>query len=156
MTTTTHARRPIPSRAPVLPHTPVPSIGPTHLRLVRAGEAAPVRMTARRPATEPPLRLTRRGRVALRTLVLLLLVALLSTAGLALARRADAAADPLAPVRYHVVLPGETLWGIATELDRSADPRATIAELVETNHLSSAAVGAGQRLMIPPGLPRHP
>jgi hypothetical protein len=91
----------------------------------------------------------------LRALVLLLLVALLSTAGLALARRADAA-DPLAPVRYHVVLPGETLWGIATRLDPSADPRETIAELVETNHLPSAAVGAGQRLILPPGFPRQP
>ena len=147
--TTTHATRPVP--APL--HEGARG---THLRLVRAGETVHVRATLRRStAIEPPLRLTRRGRAVLRALVLLLLVALLSTAGLALARRADAA-DPLAPVRYHVVLPGETLWGIATRLDPSADPRETIAELVETNHLPSAAVGAGQRLILPPGLPRHP
>jgi hypothetical protein len=147
--TTTHATRPVP--APL--HE---GARPTHLRLVRAGETVHVRATLRRStAIEPPLRLTRRGRAVLRALVLLLLVALLSTAGLALARRADAA-DPLAPVRYHVVLPGETLWGIATRLDPSADPRETIAELVETNHLPSAAVGAGQRLILPPGLPRRP
>ncbi len=147
--TTTHATRPVP--APL--HE---GARPTHLRLVRAEETVHVRATLRRSAAiEPPLRLTRRGRAVLRALVLLLLVALLSTAGLALARRADAA-DPLAPVRYHVVLPGETLWGIATRLDPSADPRETIAELVETNHLPSAAVGAGQRLILPPGLPRHP
>jgi hypothetical protein len=147
--TTTHATRPVP--APL--HD---GARPTHLRLVRAGETVHVRATLRRStAIEPPLRLTRRGRAVLRALVLLLLVALLSTAGLALARRADAA-DPLAPVRYHVVLPGETLWGIATRLDPSSDPRETIAELVETNHLPSAAVGAGQRLILPPGLPRHP
>jgi len=147
--TTTHATRSVP--APL--HE---GAGPTHLRLVRAGETVHVRATLRRStAIEPPLRLTRRGRAVLRALVLLLLVALLSTAGLALARRADAA-DPLAPVRYHVVLPGETLWGIATRLDPSADPRETIAELVETNHLPSAAVGAGQRLILPTGLPRQP
>jgi hypothetical protein len=147
--TTTHATRPVP--APL--HE---GARPTHLRLVRAEETVHVRATLRRStAIEPPLRLTRRGRAVLRALVLLLLVALLSTAGLALARRADAA-DPLAPVRYHVVLPGETLWGIATRLDPSADPRETIAELVETNHLPSAAVGAGQRLILPPGLPRQP
>jgi LysM domain len=147
--TTTHATRPVP--APL--HE---GARPTHLRLVRAGDTVHVRATLRRStAIEPPLRLTRRGRAVLRALVLLLLVALLSTAGLALARRADAA-DPLAPVRYHVVLPGETLWGIATRLDPSADPRETIAELVETNHLPSAAVGAGQRLILPPGLPRQP
>jgi hypothetical protein len=147
--TTTHATRPVP--APL--HE---GARPTHLRLVRAEETVHVRATLRRStAIEPPLRLTRRGRAVLRALVLLLLVALLSTAGLALARRADAA-DPLAPVRYHVVLPGETLWGIATRLDPSADPRETIAELVETNHLPSAAVGAGQRLILPPGLPRRP
>jgi hypothetical protein len=152
----THATRPIPSRAPAHLRTPVPGVRAPHLRLLRAGEAAPVWTTDRRPATEPPLRLTRRGRAVLRALVLLLLVALLLSAGLALARRADAAADPLVPVRYHVVLPGESLWGIAAELDPSSDPRDTIAELVETNHLPSAAVGAGQRLMLPPGLPRRP
>jgi LysM repeat protein len=85
--------------------------------------------------------------------VLLLLVALLSMAGFALARQADAAADPKAPVRYHVVLPGETLWGIAAALDPSADPRDTIVQIVEANHLPSSAIWAGQRLVLPPGLP---
>ena len=50
------------------------------------------------------------------------------------------------------VLPGETLWGIATELAPGADPRDTIASILEFNALQSSAVHAGQDLAIPPRL----
>ncbi len=104
-------------------------------------------------AAEPPLRLTRRGRLVLRALVVIGLVVLITATAFTLARSARADADSHAPVRYHVVMPGETLWGIATELSPNADPRDTVALLVEVNNLPSSGVLAGQRLVIPAGLP---
>jgi LysM repeat protein len=104
-------------------------------------------------AGEPPLRLTRRGRLVLRALVVIALAALITTTALVLARSARADADSHAPVRYHVVMPGETLWGIATQLSPNTDPRDTVAHIVEVNHLPSSGVLAGQRLVIPEGLP---
>lgn len=108
---------------------------------------------ARAGSPPPPLRLTRRGRLVLRGLVLMLLVVLLAVTGLALARSAQAEADPHAPVRTYVVMPGQTLWGIATELAPSADPRDTVALLVAANHLPSSSVYAGQQLVLPAELP---
>jgi hypothetical protein len=147
MTTTMHADRTSVSRS-------APQRGGrrTHLRLVRPGEPGAVR--ASRVGAEPPLRLTRRGRAVLRGLVVLALVGLMTTAALLMAHRADAAdaPGPTVVVQHHVVLPGETLWGIATELAPGADPRDTIASIVEFNALESSAVHAGQDLAIPPRL----
>jgi hypothetical protein len=135
---------------------------PTHLRLVPAEPArrpTPRRITAGRQVSagrpQPPLRLTTRGRVVLRGLVVLVMVVLLAGAALTMAHRAVAADGPPHPVvvAHHVVLPGETLWGIATALAPTADPRDTIARIVEFNALPSSAVHAGQSLAIPPDLP---
>ena len=154
MTTTTHASRPSVSRS-----TLQQGGRPTHLRLVRPGELGPVRV--RRGAVvvvaEPPLRLTRRGRTVLRALLVLALVGLMTATALFMAHRADAADGP-APkvvVKHHVVLPGETLWGIATRLAPGADPRDTIASILEFNALESSAVHAGQDLAIPPQFTRR-
>jgi LysM domain-containing protein len=161
---TTPARTPAVSR----PETPggVPSTHgvprrATHLRLVATSEppgSAPVTTpsgarSAARP--EPPLRLTRRGRLVLRSLVVLVLLALMAGVALTMARGADAADGPArtVAVAHHVVLPGETLWGIATSLAPHADPRDTIARILEFNTLSSSAVHAGQIVAIPPNLP---
>ena len=152
MTTTTHASRPA---------TPRPTLQqgarPTHLRLVGPGEPGPVSGPRRALVAEPPLRLTRRGQAVLRALVVLALVGLMTAAALLMAHRADAADGP-APavvVQHHVVLPGETLWGIASELAPGADPRDTITSIVEFNALQSSAVHAGQDLAIPPQLSSH-
>jgi LysM domain len=147
--TTIHASRPTVSRSTVQP-----GGRPTHLRLVQPGELRTVRVVRRTVVTEQPLRLTRRGRAVLRALVVLGLVALMTTAALLMAHRADASDGP-APkvvVKHHVVLPGETLWGIASELAPGTDPRDTIASIVEFNALPSSAVQAGQNLAIPPQL----
>jgi hypothetical protein len=149
--TTTHATRPVP--APL--HE---GARPTHLRLVRAEETVHVRATLRRSAAiEPSLRLTRRGRAVLRALLVLALVAVMATTALLMAHQADASDRP-APavvVRHHVVLPGETLWGIATELAPGTDPRDTISSIVDFNALRSSAVHAGQDLAIPPQFSHH-
>jgi len=54
-----------------------------------------------------------------------------------------------APVSKHVVLPGETLWGIASESSPGEDPREAIARIVELNALPGAQVRAGQILFLP-------
>lgn len=53
------------------------------------------------------------------------------------------------PVHYHMVLPGETLWGIAEQVAPGADPRDTIAEIVELNALPGSGVQVGQRIALP-------
>jgi hypothetical protein len=57
------------------------------------------------------------------------------------------------PVAERVVLPGETLWGIAGEVAPGADRRETVAQIMELNSLSSAEVTAGTRLSVPAGTP---
>ena len=53
------------------------------------------------------------------------------------------------PVSYHVVLPGETLWGLAGEVAPNADRGDTIADLMELNALSVPTLAAGQRIALP-------
>jgi nucleoid-associated protein YgaU len=162
---TTHAR------TPETPRTTIAGGGrsehdgsgrPTHLRLVTASGPArrpPAREAApRRPSDgrrQPPLRLTQRGQAVLRGLVVLVMLGLMAGAALTMAHRADAADRPARSVvvARHVVLPGETLWGIATSVAPNADPRDTVARIVEFNALTSSAIHAGQTLAIPPGLP---
>ena len=50
-----------------------------------------------------------------------------------------------------VVLPGDTLWGIAREHAPSADPRSVVAAVVELNDLSGTGVAAGDALKVPVG-----
>jgi hypothetical protein len=152
MTTTMHATRPGARRS-----TPQQGGRPTHLRLVRCAEPGAAGVAHGAGVPEPPLRLTRRGRAVLRALVVLGLVGLMAATALLMAHRADAADGP-APktvVKHHVVLPGETLWGIATGLAPGADPRDTIAAIVEFNSLQSSAVHAGQDLALPPQFSRR-
>jgi LysM repeat protein len=117
-----------------------------------AGRGLPPRV-----AQPAPLRLTRRGRLVLRTLVVVLMLLAMTASGLALARGARAADGP-APavvVHTHVVLPGETLWAIAQRVAPRDDPRDTVARIAEFNSLASTAVHAGQHLALPPGLSDH-
>ena len=48
-----------------------------------------------------------------------------------------------------VVQPGQTLWQIAEDLAPGADPRTTIALIVELNDLSGGGLAAGQELRLP-------
>lgn len=92
------------------------------------------------------LRLTRRGRFV----VLLLATAICVLASLVVTS-SGAASDVTqhAPVEYVTVLPGDTLWNIANDVAPSADPRDTVAEIIELNALPGSTVQAGQRLAVP-------
>jgi hypothetical protein len=114
-------------------------------------DRVPDRVGDRPGPQEPPapLRLTRRGRVVVRSLVgvVLLLVILL---GALVGRPALAGPDVRdAGVAERIVLPGETLWSIAGEVAPDADRRETVEQIVELNGLTSSAVTAGQRLTVP-------
>ena len=121
---------------------------------ISAGLPARASTSARRPAPVPsaraagPVRLTRRGRL-LATLVLLagfLAGGVLLAGGLATAGTDPGAA---ATAERITVAPGETLWSIAEREAPGTDPRDTVAEILELNHLQSSAVEAGSVLLLP-------
>jgi urease beta subunit len=92
------------------------------------------------------LRLTRRGRVVL-VLLAMLLVAPMATWG-----ATAVASSPGEPteVRVHAVQPGETLWGFAEEVARPGeDVRHAVARLQELNDMSTGAVRVGELLVLP-------
>ena len=99
------------------------------------------------------LRITRRGRIVLASLVSLPLIAGLvafAILGFGGASSATASGDAgSASFEYVTVQAGETLWGLAEEIAPAADPRDVIADIVNLNQLSSAEVQPGQKLAVP-------
>lgn len=101
-------------------------------------------------AGSPSLRLTRRGRLVLGTLTVLAVAFLLGWVAMLGAPRADASTvGSASEFGYVIVLPGQSLWSVATSLDPSADPRDLIAEIVRLNQLSDSAVQAGEAIAVP-------
>ncbi|MBL7253687.1 LysM peptidoglycan-binding domain-containing protein [Paractinoplanes lichenicola] len=95
---------------------------------------------------EPPLRLTRRGRVV----VLGLLVVLASLASAVLFTTASRAEQsPAGPPPTIVVRSGDTLWDIAARSMPSRDGQAAVDELRRLNGLSGYGVAAGDVLILP-------
>jgi len=107
------------------------------------------------PAPLPPLRLTRRGRIVLIGIPLVLLAALLlSLAGFfnSPAKASDSAAELQATSAVTVtVQPGQSLWGIAAAVVPDRDARDVVADIVQLNNLSAGAVFPGQQLFVPAG-----
>ncbi len=125
----------------------VPALPP---RRTRHLVAVPARSTGARAAVAPDsaLRLTRRGRL----LVTLLCSALVLVVAVIGARVAWADSSAAAPATTQVtVLPGQTLWEIASTADPSADPRDAVIEVRDLNGLPDSQVFAGQVLTVPAG-----
>ena len=102
------------------------------------------------PAGAVRLRITRRGRVVLAALITLAVGALLFAAAVLTADRAQASAEAgTTEFSYLVVEPGQTLWGLAAELDPNSDPREVIDEVVRLNQLQSSELRTGDRIAIP-------
>ena len=120
-----------------------------HPRARRATRASACRTAPRRtPAPVPAaLRLTRRGRLVLLAL-LLLVVGGAVVGGVAGASRAGSTASPAA-VTATTVAPGETLWQIAQRTAPQQDPRDVVAEIRALNGLASGELRAGQQLLLP-------
>jgi LysM repeat protein len=52
------------------------------------------------------------------------------------------------PKRTYVVKPGDTLWSVA-EYMYSGDPRQGVWKLEQRNHLGSATIVPGEKLVVP-------
>jgi LysM repeat protein len=52
------------------------------------------------------------------------------------------------PKQTYVVRPGDTLWSVA-ERTYSGDPRKGIWEIEQRNHLASATIVPGEKLVVP-------
>jgi LysM repeat protein len=74
---------------------------------------------------------------------LILLAAAVLAVGLA-ARGSSGAG----PMRTYVVKPGDTLWTVAEHM-YAGDPRQGVWQLEQRNHLSSATIVPGQKLVVP-------
>jgi hypothetical protein len=118
-------------------------------RTMNRRAAAPGGRPIRTPA--PPLRLTRRGRMAVTGLSVILIGAL--SAGLATAAQATRTGSP-ASGRYVAkvaVEPGQSLWSLAEAYDPGADPRLVIQEIQRLNSMSGDQVRPGAVLWVPRG-----
>jgi hypothetical protein len=125
-----------------------------------ADPARTVRQPTPRPqakrirATTPPpvptaVRLTRRGRMILVLAFLGVAVALMiPMAGLATASLTGGTPEP---VRVIEVAPGDTLYGIASELAQPGEIRAMVHRIQELNSLPGAQIEEGQKLAVPRG-----
>lgn len=113
---------------------------------IYAAPALPSMRSGARPAARRQtsnLRMTRRGRVVV--MVMALLVVLLPGAW-----RAMATAEVEGPTTVTVtVQPGDSLWAIASQIDPGADPRGLIAEIRALNGLSQSGLVPGQVLIVP-------
>ena len=59
------------------------------------------------------------------------------------------AGEPKAAVQTYVVRPGDTLWGIATHLAPSRDPRLVVDALAVANGVPDGALVPGQVIRLP-------
>jgi LysM domain len=127
----------------------------TAVPLGRSPAAGPA--AARSRIVRTRARLTRRGRIVVAALITATVVLVAALAWLAGTARADAAGRGV-PARavYHslrsvTVLPGESLWSIATQYEPASDPRGVIQEIIDLNALSGTSVQPGEHLWLPRG-----
>jgi LysM repeat protein len=101
-----------------------------------------------RPATR--LRLTARGR---RVLLAVASVPLAAAIGFGILSGGSAIAsnDSVATATFETVtvVPGDSLWSIASKVAPSEDPREVIDEIVALNALEGATIQVGDELAIP-------
>ena len=133
------------ARRPVQPLTSVPVLSGT----VLSGPLVPAAGPATGPAVSHRLRLTRRGRIVLAVLAVLVVCGLF-VAGASAAQAsgpASAHGEPGTAERV-VVQPGDTLWSIAQSAAPNADARTIVQEILQANRLTTANITAGQRLWV--------
>lgn len=99
------------------------------------------------PVYVPEYRLTRRGRLAVLVVGLLVAIAV----GIVFAGGSVATGEN-EETRVHVVEPGDTLWDISAELAAETgqgDTRDMMRYLQDLNDLDGVTLAAGQRLVVP-------
>lgn len=99
------------------------------------------------------VRLTRRGRVVVLALLIGLMLAAFTVGRSGESRASTEGAVRAASVTTAspttTVHAGETLWAVARRVNPGHDPRALVQAIRDLNHLSTAAVQAGQQLLLP-------
>ena len=120
-------------------------------RPVASARVAPQQVTVPTPETRQAaaVRLTRRGRLLLTGLAMLVLVvaAVLLSGGLPATAGTDHGSASTA--QRVTVAPGETLWQIAERSAPGADPRETVQRILDLNGLRTAQVQSGTALLLP-------
>jgi|SRR5665213_3198706 len=144
-----HRREPAMRALPLTqmpPFAPPPPLRLVPPPMVRRANAA----TSVRAFDASPLKLTRRGRVAL-VFVAFLFMLLGFSLGNDVSLASPAPATPVIPVGAHtiVVQPGDTLWAIASNIAPKADPRVTVQRIISLNKLPNAELAAGELLALP-------
>lgn len=108
-------------------------------------------------AQNQELRLTTRGRQAVRLLRTLLVAAVIIGGAVLLATQSFSAAAVAEPgsegvgieADAVVVGEGESLWTVAANLGIDRDTRDVVSDIVDINHLSTPTVHPGQTLDVP-------
>jgi len=98
-------------------------------------------------AAQPRLRITRRGRAVLMTLIALPIVAAAMMFALN-GGGAIAGNGPSVPLEHVTIEPGQTLWGLAEEYAPNTDPRDFVADVVSLNSITDV-LEAGAVIDIP-------
>ena len=97
----------------------------------------------------PSLRLTRRGRMLVSFVSVLVFGSAIAVLGLRIAGVLDSGPDFSSTVPVQVA-PGESLWSIAQETNPDQDPTLVVEKIAELNKLSGPAdLTPGQTLQIP-------
>ena len=107
--------------------------------------ARPIRVA--RPAA-PQLRLTRRGRLAIFVLGLLIAAGVAFVLASGSSATAEQGGAPVATERI-VVTPGQTLWQIAAERSADGEVRAMVDTIEKLNALEEPMLYVGQELFVP-------
>ena len=89
-------------------------------------------------------RLTRRGRIVVVLVALVLLVVAFS-----MGQVSSQAAGPAQRPPTVTVQAGETLWQLAARIAPHADPRLVVPQIEQLNHLRSPELLAGEQLVVP-------
>ena len=114
-----------------------------------SGESLGRHSTAPRTTEAPTLRLTRRGRMLVTALSVLVFGSAIVVLGLRVAGVLEPGPDFTHTVPVQVA-PGESLWSIAQETNPGQDTAAVVEKIADVNKLSSPAdVIPGQTLQIP-------
>ncbi|RUQ87881.1 LysM peptidoglycan-binding domain-containing protein [Labedella gwakjiensis] len=101
-------------------------------------------------STKARLRITRRGRLVLTSLVVGPLVAVGVIAGVsATSAIATSSSSAVVEFDYLTINSGESLWQVAERIAPASDPRDVIADIVSLNQMSTSSVEPGQRIAIP-------
>ncbi len=101
-------------------------------------------------AVAPRLRITRRGKAVLATVLSIpavVVIGMMATAGGPAVASAEQGATT--EFAYVTVSAGESLWDVAERVAPSLDPRDVIADIERLNGLEGSGVAAGESLAIP-------